>query len=179
MKTWVNRLMMATGYDSTNHFIDSTFHPKLFSLSAGASACLATLAYIFDHIFGISWVIGLCIVILFTVELYTGIQASRKDGFKFDSEKFGKGWIKLLIYMIMIGVSNLLALYVPVKPILGWDFNIYEWMHYGFYNFVLINLFWSNLENFIRLGWEEYLPILKKLKPYVKDESKKDGGEEL
>jgi hypothetical protein len=75
----------------------------------------------------------------------------------------------------MIGASNLLAIYVPVKPIFGWDFNIYEWLHYGFYNFALINLFWSNLENFIRLGWDEYLPLLNRLKPYVKQKKKNES----
>jgi hypothetical protein len=175
MKSLVAKLITASGYDSVNHFVDSTFHPKLFTLSAGTSACLGTLAYLFDHIFGISWIVGLVLVLLFTIELYTGVKAAKKDGFKFDSEKFGKGWIKLLIYMIMIGSSNLLAIYVPVKPIFGWDFNIYEWLHYGFYNFALINLFWSNLENFIRLGWDEYLPLLNKLKPYVKQENKNES----
>jgi len=175
MKSLVAKLITASGYDSVQHFMDSTFHPKLFTLSAGTSACLGTLAYLFDHIFGISWIVGLVLVVLFATELYTGIKAAKKDGFKFDSEKFGKGWIKLLIYMIMIGSSNLLALYVPVKPILGWDFNIYEWLHYGFYNFALINLFWSNLENFIRLGWDEYLPLLNRLKPYVKQEKKNES----
>jgi hypothetical protein len=175
MKSLVAKLITASGYDSVNHFMDSTFHPKLFVLSAGTSACLGTLAYLFDHIFGISWIVGFVLVLLFTIELYTGVKAAKKDGFKFDSEKFGKGWIKLLIYMIMIGSSNLLALYVPVKPILGWDFNIYEWLHYGFYNFALINLFWSNLENFIRLGWDEYLPLLNRLKPYVKQENKNES----
>ena len=175
MKSLVAKLITASGYDSVQHFMDSTFHPKLFTLSAGTSACLGTLAYFFDHIFGISWIVGLVLVVLFATELYTGIKAAKKDGFKFDSEKFGKGWIKLLIYMIMIGSSNLLALYVPVKPILGWSFNIYEWLHYGFYNFALINLFWSNLENFIRLGWDEYLPLLNRLKPYVKQEKKNES----
>lgn len=170
MKSLISKLVIASGYDSTQHFVDSTFHPKLFSLSATTSACLGTLGYVFDHIFGIHWLVALILVILFGLEMYTGIKASKKDGHKFDSEKFGKGWLKLFIYMIMIGASNILAIHVPVKPILGFSFNIYEWLHYAFYNYVLLNLFWSNIENFVRLGWDDYLPILRKLKKYVKDE---------
>ena len=74
--------------------------------------------------------------------------------------------------MIMIGCSNILATHVPIKTFFSWDFNIYEWLHYGFYNFVLINLIWSNLENFKRLGWTEYIPLLKMLSKYIKDEPK-------
>jgi hypothetical protein len=170
MKSLIAKLVTASGYDSTQHFIDSAFHPKLFFLSGSISAVFGTLGYLFDSIFGIHWLVGLMLVLLFALELYTGIKASKKDGHVFDSEKFGKGWLKLFVYMIMIGVSNILAVHVPVKPILGWSFNVYEWLHYAFYNYVLLNLFWSNLENFVRLGWNDYLPILNKLKKYIKDE---------
>ena len=171
MKSFIEKFIVASGYDSTQHFLDSAFHPKLTVVTATFSAISGTLGYVFDHVFGIHWLVALILVVLFTVELYTGIKASKKDGYQFDSEKFGKGWLKLFIYMIMIGASNILAIYVPVKPILGFTFNIYEWLHYAFYNYVLLNLFWSNIENFVRLGWDDYLPILKKLKKYVKDET--------
>jgi hypothetical protein len=98
------------------------------------------------------------------------MKASKKEGKKFDSELFGKGWFKLLVYMIMIGTSNAMADNIPIKPIFGITFNLYEWLHYGFYNYVIINLFLSNLENFKRLGWTEYVPLLNYLAKFVKDE---------
>ena len=41
-----------------------------------------------------------------------------------------------------------------------------------FYNYILLNLILSNLENFKRLGWTEHLPLLKALAKHVKDEPK-------
>lgn len=158
--------------------MDSAFHPNLAGFAAGISTLFASIAYYFNSVFGIELPVGIVLIILFFLEMYTGIKASIKEKKKFDSELFGKGWLKLFVYMIMIGCSNALANYVPVKAFFSWQFNIYEWLHYGFYNFVLINLFWSNLENFKRLGWNEYLPILKQLSKYIKDEPKtKQNGE--
>ena len=174
MKTLCCKLVMSAGYRDVDHFINSTFHPNLAGFGAGLSTILASLAYYFNVVFGIELPVGIVLIILFGLEMFTGIRASRKEKMQFDSELFGKGWLKLLVYMIMIGCSNALALHIPVKTFFGWNFNIYSWLHYSFYNFVIINLIWSNLENFKRLGWTEYLPILKQLSKYVKDEPKKE-----
>lgn len=168
MKKVFCKLVSISGYTDVHHFATSTFHPDRFVEASVLSGLLASIAYYFKTIFGIELPVGIALILLFMTELYTGIKASKKAGHKFDSALFGKGWLKLFIYMIMIGCSHVLAIYVPVKPFFGIEFNIYEWLHYGFYNFVLINLFWSNIENFIKLGWDEYLPILKRLKKYTK-----------
>lgn len=179
MKELLCKVAMSAGYKDTAHFINSAFHPNMAGTAVSASTILATLAYYFNSILGIELPVGIVLIVLFGLEMFTGIRASKKEKRKFDSELFGKGWLKLLIYMIMIGCSHVLATYVPVKTFFSWSFNIYEWLHYGFYNFVLINLIWSNLENFKRLGWNEYIPILKQLSKYIKDEPKiKNDGRE-
>jgi hypothetical protein len=114
--------------------------------------------------------VGIGIILLFGLEFYTGLKASKLEGRKFDSELFGKGWFKLFVYMLMIGISHAMANNIEIKPIFGVTFNVYEWLHYAFYNYIIINLIWSNLENFKRLGWTEYSPILKRLSKYIKDE---------
>lgn len=179
MKTWCCKLVASAGYRDTEHFLNSTFHPNMAGIGTGLSTLFASIAYYFNAVFGIELPVGIVLIILFFLEMFTGIRASIKEKKKFDSELFGKGWLKLFVYMIMIGCSHALAKYVPVKSFFSWDFNIYAWLHYGFYNFVLINLIWSNLENFKRLGWTEYLPILRQLSQYIKDEpkTKNNGGE--
>jgi hypothetical protein len=172
MKTVFCKIAMSAGYKSSEHLINSAFHPNLAGFGVSLSTIFASVAYYFDTVFGIQLPVGIVLIVLFGLEMFTGIKASKKENKKFDSELFGKGWLKLLIYMIMIGCSHVLAVYVPIKSFFSWDFNIYSWLHYGFYNFVLINLIWSNLENFKRLGWTEYIPILKQLAKYVKDEPK-------
>lgn len=178
MKTIVSKLVMSAGYKDMNHFANSAFHPKMAGTCAGVSAFFAGLAYYFNNVFGIVLPVGIGILLLFALEFYTGLKASRKEGRKFDSELFGKGWFKLFVYMLMIGISHAMAEHIVIKPVLGLKFNIYEWLHYGFYNYIIINLFWSNLENFKRLGWTEYLPLLKALAKHIKDEPIKPKKDE-
>ena len=106
MKGICCKIVMSAGYKDTAHFIDSAFHPNMAGLAVGASTILATIAYYFNVIFGIELPVGIVLIVLFGLEMFTGIRASRKEKRTFDSELFGKGWLKLLIYMIMIGCSH-------------------------------------------------------------------------
>jgi len=178
MKTTLTKLVISAGYRDMDHFVTSAFHPHLAGTCTGVSAIFASIAYYFNSVFGIVLPVGIGILILFVLEFYTGLKASRSEGKKFDSELFGKGWFKLFVYMLMIGISNAMATHIEIKPIFGVIFNIYEWLHYAFYNYVIINLIWSNLENFKRLGWTEYLPILKHLAKHIKDEPIKPNNNE-
>lgn len=178
MKTLFTKLVTSAGYRDMNHFLDSAFHPQMAGTCTGVSAFFAGLAYYFNEVFGIVLPVGIGIIVLFGLEFYTGLKASRKEGKKFDSELFGKGWFKLFVYMLMIGISHAMAVGIEIKPIFGIKFNVYEWLHYGFYNYIIINLFWSNLENFKRLGWTETLPLLRGLAKYIKDEPIKPKNEE-
>jgi hypothetical protein len=178
MKQILTKIVASAGYRDFNHFVDSSFHPNLTGTCTAVSTLFAGIAYYFNAVFGIVLPVGIGIILLFGLEFYTGLKASKLEGKKFDSELFGKGWFKLFVYMLMIGISHAMAENIPIKPIFEIKFNIYEWLHYAFYNYIIINLIWSNLENFKRLGWTEYSPILKKLSKYVKDEpikSDKDG----
>lgn len=162
----------ATGYDTINSFIESAFHPKMAGLSITFAGILGSISYYVENFLGFDPIIGIVMVALFGVELFTGIKASKVEGNKFSSKKFGRGFLKMGVYLIMIGLAHLLAKNVDIKPLFGWEFNYYEWMHYAFFNFVIIQLFISNLENFKRLGWDDFLPILKKLTKFVEKENK-------
>ena len=162
MNDFLNYLAIASGYKDRTHLLESTFHPTKSDWLLSLSSIFGIIAYIFENIFGIHLVVGVILAILFFLELYTGIKAS-KEGF--DSKKFPKGFTKLGIYMIMIGSTNLLSVYVPHNQYAGIDINIYAFIHYTFYNFVLLNLILSNIENFIRLGWNfnGLVPLLAKM----------------
>jgi hypothetical protein len=157
-----------SGYNNGSHLIDSTFHPNSLPIVLGISSIAATTAYYFEAIMGINIPVGILIIILFGLELFTGIRASIKEGKGFSSEKFQKGWLKLFIYMVFIICSNLAARYIPNRPFFGFQFNIYDWLHYLFYNFIIIQLFISNLENFMRLGWGNFLPLISQLSNVLK-----------
>ena len=163
-----------SGYRDGGHLINSTFHPECLGAVAALSSVFASIGYYVNYALGVELPVVLVIVILFILEIYTGIKASKKEGVTFQSNKFSKGWVKLLIYMIMIGCSHLLSVNMPVKPFLGFTVNIYEWLHYGFINFVIIQLFISNIENFKRIGWTEYVPFLDKLHKILQLGDKKE-----
>jgi hypothetical protein len=168
-----------SGYNNGSHLIDSTFHPNSLPIVLGISSITASTAYYFEAIMGINIPVGILIIILFGLELFTGIRASIKEGKGFSSEKFQKGWLKLFIYMIFIICSNLAAKYIPNKGFLGFQFNIYDWLHYLFYNFIILQLFISNLENFMRLGWGNFLPLISQLSNILKinQDNKKDDND--
>lgn len=179
MKALWGYIAVASGYSNGKHLSDSTFHPDLTWIGPIASF-FGVIAYVFENIFGIHLMVGLILSILFFLELYTGIKAS-KEGF--DSKKFPKGFTKLGIYMIMIGSTHILSVYVPHSEYAGIDINIYSFIHYTFYNFVLVNLILSNIENFIRLGWEfkgfiPYVAKILKLKVY-KDSTKEKEDKDV
>lgn len=166
------------GYDSTKHLIDSTFHPTCINSSIAISSVLASIAYYFEAIFGIVLPVGVLVFVLFGLELFTGVKASKKEGIGFSSEKFQKGWLKLFIYFIFIACTNLATKYIPSKPILGFTFNLYDWIHYAFYNYIIIQLFISNLENFVRLGWDDFSPMIGKLASAIGIKKQKEDGKE-
>lgn len=166
----LDKIAISSGFVDGYHLLNSAFHPEFLKSSVLLSIGGASVAYYLEYLLGLDIPMGISILLLYSLEFYTGLKASKKEGVPFDSELFGKGWLKLLIYLIMLGTSHIFSIHADIKPFFGITFNIYEWLHYGFFNYIVINLFWSNLENFKRLGWHEFSPILKKLAAYIKDE---------
>ena len=174
---FLNIIAKISGYNNGKHLIDSTFHPNTISFSLGISSIAACFSYYFKVIMGITIPVGLLIIILFICELFTGIRASIKEGKGFSSEKFQKGWLKLFIYMIFIICANLAAQHIPNRSLFGIEINIYDWLHYLFYNFIIMQLFISNLENFMRLGWGNFFPIILYLNNILKLNQKKNNDD--
>ncbi len=164
----IDKTLDNLGFENFNVFTDSTFHPKLMSLNFSLSTILATIGYYFEQFIGFEPLVGMTMIGLFLLELFTGVKASIREGNKFESKKFGRAWLKMVVYILMIGFANVLAVHVKVKPIFGVEFNYYEWLHYAFFNFVILNLFVSNIENATRLGWDEFVPILGKISSWLK-----------
>lgn len=173
----LNNIVKVNGYDNYSHFIDSAFHPGLSGPSIVLSSCLASFGYYFEKVLGINVPVGVLVILLFGLELFTGVRASIKEGKGFSSEKFQKGWLKLFVYFVFIACSNLASRYIPQRAIFGITFNVYDWVHYLFYNYVIIQLFISNLENFMRLGWGNFLPIIDKLGEVLKLNKNGDKSE--
>lgn len=162
------------GYDSAKHLVDSAFHPNCMTGTLSFSAIFASLGTFVENYLGIEPITGIAILLLFALEIFTGIKASLKEGKKFSSRRLWGGFLKLGIYMTILGISHLFQISMVSKPFFGFDFNIYEWLHYFFLNFTILQLFISNLENFKRLGWQEFVPAIDKISNFLKIGDKKD-----
>jgi hypothetical protein len=156
------------GYDNISSFVKSTFHPDSLLLTILSSVTIASISSFFKDYVGINAPIALAIFLLFCMEMFTGVYASKKEGRSFESSKFGRGFIKMGLYIILIGVSHALAKNMIVPPGAWLTFNIYEWVYYVFLNFTILQLIVSNIENFNRLGWDEMMPVLKRLSSILK-----------
>jgi hypothetical protein len=156
-------IVQSSGYKDTTHFINSAFHPDFAGQATAISGTLALVAYYFKIMFGFELPVGAVIIVLFFLEMYTGIKASKKEGDGWESEKFGKGWLKLAVYWIMLGCTNVLAIYAKPPVILGYEIGIYAFVHFAWLNFVILQLLGSNIENFIRLGWDKKSMLVRML----------------
>lgn len=163
----LDNIFKEVGFDSTHHFVESTIHPNSIKQATVLSLFFGTLAVWFENTFGILPIIGLCIVLLFLMEVFTGILASKKNNIGFKSKKFPAGFIKLGVYFVFIGIANMLQNNMPVKAILGYELDYYSFAHYVFLNFVIFQYMISNLENFETLGWNKNIPLLGKIKTWI------------
>lgn len=163
----MNKFLDSIGFDSTQALIDSTLHPTTLIKVTTISSVFAVAGSFFEDYIGVAPITAIVIFVLFVLELFTGVKASKKEGHKFESRKFQKGFIKLFLYLIMIGSAHLLSKNMSPKPVFGFSFNVYEWLHYFFLNFTILQFFISNIENFRRLGWSEFVPALDKIGDFL------------
>jgi len=163
----MTRLLYSLGFDSIPSFVDSVVHPTSLPKTAIGSVALASLGTFFEAHVGIAPAIGIVILLLFVMELFTGIRASKLEGHKFESRKFQKGFVKMFLYNVMIGIAHTLEQHIIPRPLLGFEINIYEWLHYFFLNFTILQLIVSNIENFNRLGWDDFVPAIGKIGSFL------------
>lgn len=169
----LNDITNEIGFDSAQSFIDSLVHPKQIGFTITSSGILGSVGYYFEQYVGMAPAVGMAVLLLFGVEMVTGILASKKEGKGFSSKKFGSGLIKMGIYFLIIAGVHVLAQNITPKPLLGFEFNIYEWLHYFFLNFIILQLIISNLENFKRLGWGDFIPAINKITKFLGIKDKK------
>ena len=174
MHKFINAIIQDWGYRNTSHFVDSTFHPDFAIQAAAVSGGLAFIAHYFRLTFGIELPVGIVIIILFAIELKTGVMASKKEGEGWSTDKFQKGWLKFAVYWILIGCLNVLDIYLPSPKAFGFSFDMYAVMYFAWLNFVLVNLLGSNIENFIRLGWDKNSLLVRLLAKLYNIKKKED-----
>lgn len=159
----LNYLAKIIGYNNYDQLIDSTFHLDSTREAIVAATAASFFAFSVKGIFGYEAPVLLAIIVLFLIELYTGIKSSAARGESFSTTKFMRGFVKLFIYIVLVGVTNVFYLYTPEKEVFGVDVNFYGWIHWGFSNWVIVHMLLSVLENMIELKWDKHLPLVTTL----------------
>jgi len=174
----MNYLTQLFGFKDAAHFLDSAFHFKNLVLTLNFSITLATISLFVEKYFGFNLIVFVVIIILFTTEIVTGTKASVKEGKPITSKEMPKGYIKLFVYFIPIISAHLLAVNMPINNVFGYETSVYEWLHLATLHFVILNLFISLFENFARLGWDEFVPLIKHINKILKIDPKKSTPDE-
>lgn len=165
----LNILSDQQGFEGIFDFLTSFIHIPQMKILLITSAVTTAGASFFEKYLGIQLIVFLGIFILFVMEMFTGILHARRQG-TFDSKRAPRGVIKMSIYFVFLGcvhifASNMNTIQIPNSAI---DLNIYKIFFYFLLNFTIINLLISNIENFEKLGWDEYVPLIKKLHSFLK-----------
>jgi hypothetical protein len=153
--------MSEFGFSSFTDYISSSFKWGLSVKPLFISITLGTVATYFEKFIGLEPVVYLSFISLLTVEFFTGIKASLKEGVKIESRKFGRIILKIMTYTAVIGMINIFRTRFASPVIFGMTINIYQWIFYTVLNLIVIQLIISIFENLSRLGYKESSRIFK------------------
>jgi hypothetical protein len=168
MKLIIDTLYKNLGFKDSTDFNQSVFHVEQWKPLSAIVSFFTIVASFCEAMLGMKSIVVLAIIVLFGLELWTGIKASIKNGEPFESKKFPRGWVKLFIYFSFIFCANIFANHISHIEYGDFNFNHYRWIHYGLINFAIFQLFISNIENCIKLGWDEYAPLIGKIATLLK-----------
>lgn len=146
------------GYADSSKLVKGAFHPDFAEQIAPISVVFSCVAYYFYLSFGIQLPVFIGVIALFVIEMRTGIKVSklqgRANGWKSDLAQ--KGFGKFCLYWTGIGVIHLFDLYIPTEELFYFfEFDLYKWIHFLIYNYVILIYIGSIVENLIHLGYDE------------------------
>lgn len=162
-------LVKQQGFNDIDDFSQSLLHVKQSNFVLFSTSFLTCLASWSEQYLGIKAIVLSTIVFLFILEIFTGTLNARRNN-SYDSNKMPRGFIKMGVYIFFIGCSHVFAIHLPEPkiPLIDVPFNIYLYIYYYLLNFTIINLFVSNIENFEKLGWDEYSTLIRKIHEFLK-----------
>lgn len=161
MKKTLLHLLDTFGYLNTADLLNSLFHPKLIKVTLLLSTVFGTLASLFEEYLGMNIAVYIGLIVLIIFEFYTGIKASIRKGKKIESSRLPRIVIKVGVYTILLGLSNLFALHIGPTKVFNSEFNVYSWLYYIILNVVILQMFISVFENLSRLGFPEYNKLFR------------------
>lgn len=158
MRNFADYISHLLGYADSNSFVKGVFHPDFTEQIGPISIVLSCIAYYFYATFGVQLPVFVVVLIFFFVEMRTGIKVSKQNGTSkgWESKLAQKGFGKFGLYWIMIGCAHILDVYIPTEEFFYLvEFDVYKWIHFLAYNYVILIYIGSIIENLIHLGYDK------------------------
>lgn len=147
------------GFTCVNDFMSSTIHNKLLIITLP----LAAISSIVETLFGLHNFTIISFVVLVTMELLTGLLASKVKGIEIESHKFGRFGLKILVWLSLLYIANSLKLeYIEVKN----NFSVlasglFTWLHGTLFIYITMEYFISVLENMAIITGKKNKTLIK------------------
>jgi len=105
-------------------------------------------------LFGVDWLFFIAYVALISLEWYTGVKASFKQGKVHESRKLGRMFLKIMIYMSLLFILNSFKNGVKTPVFEGFEINPFAWLYWVVLFVIIWQLLISVLENLNVLGFK-------------------------
>lgn len=162
-----NILADQQGFESFTDFLKSVFHIKQTPMILKVTTATTTFATLTEQYLGVKLIVLIGIAFLFFIEMGTGFYYAWGKG-ELSSTRLPRGLVKMAVYVCLMGCVHIFATHLPVPEAAGYKFNIYVVIYYAFLNLIILNLLLSVIENFEKLGWDEYIPVIRKIHSFLK-----------
>lgn len=166
IRNFFNYVVSNFGFDDMSDFSSSLLHPKAMLLTvpfAGISALAETY-------FGLQSITILSFVLLVTLELITGLTASKVQGRRIESKKFGRFGLKVFVWISLIFILNSLKMeYRGHEDTLGGiAYGLLNWLHGTLFIYICIEYLISVLENMGAISGRDNKGIIDSIKDKLK-----------
>lgn len=175
MRKIINYVVENFGFDNLSDFTKSIIHTKFLAITIP----LAGISSIIESIFGLQSVTIFAFTLLVTLELITGITASKVKRRKIVSRRFGRFGLKVFVWLSLIFILNTLRLeYLLHEDFFGAiAYGLFTWLHGTLFIYVCLEYLISVIENLGDISGKSTKGITKKIrekfKGFINDEKNK------
>lgn len=159
MRHFFDILVQQFGYTSLSDFSDSFVHKNFLSIFIFIPI---SLCYNFaERYIGISWLGLTSFVCLITLELITGLMASKKLGKKIQSRKFSRFGLKIFVWLSLLFIVNSMAQEYMFKDDSKIIYNAFYYLHTILFAYVNSEYLISVLENMSILTGKDNTKLIR------------------
>jgi len=166
MRNFFNYIVSNFGFDDLSDFTSSLLHPKAMLLTIP----FAGLSSVFETYFGLQSITIFSFVLLVTLELITGLTASKVQGKPIESKKFGRFGLKVFVWISLIFILNSLKIEYRghEDTIGGLAYGLLNWLHGTLFIYICIEYLISVLENMGAISGKSNKGIIDNIKDKLK-----------